>query len=206
MIDKFCDWITEKIKQSMPEIDEEKEMIINFGVKLIFGELPKILILFLIGFLVGLGLETIILFFLIVPYRASTGGFHLKTHLGCMISTTVLYIAPILLAKYLEIPHNYILYITTVMLGIMSIILIAKYAPADTENMPILSKKERKVKRIKAYISLAVLLTVIVFIPNNLISSMLIYGIVLQNLTVTPIAYKLSKCKYGYEVYTEETI
>ena len=51
MIDKFCDLITEKIKSKVTDIDEERELIINFGVRLIFGELPKILILFIIGFL-----------------------------------------------------------------------------------------------------------------------------------------------------------
>ena len=55
MIDRFCDWITDKIKGKMPEIDEEKEMVINFGVRLIFGELPKILVLFILGFLLQIG-------------------------------------------------------------------------------------------------------------------------------------------------------
>lgn len=36
MIDKFCNWITEKIKGKIPEIDEEKEAVINFGVFLLF--------------------------------------------------------------------------------------------------------------------------------------------------------------------------
>ena len=53
MIDKFCDLITEKIKSNVTDIDEERELIINFGVRLIFGELPKILILFIIGFLLS---------------------------------------------------------------------------------------------------------------------------------------------------------
>lgn len=202
MIDKFCDWITKKIKENVDNIDEERELVINFGVKILFGEAPKILILFLIGFLLGVGIETIILFFLLVPYRSFTGGFHLKTHLGCMFSTTFLYIAPVILSKYIVIPQNYILYSIVAILGIASCILIAKYAPADTENMPILSKKERKKKKIKAYIDLAILLVVIIFSPSQIISSMLVYGMFLQNLTITPIAYKLSKCKHGYEVYT----
>ena len=41
MIDKFCDWITEKIKGKMPEIDEEKEAIISFGVFLLFRRVTK---------------------------------------------------------------------------------------------------------------------------------------------------------------------
>lgn len=206
MIDKFCDWITEKIKGKMPEIDEEKELVINFGVRLIFGEIPKILALFILGFILQIGWYTLLIYLLIAPYRTFTGGFHLKTHWGCMITSIILYIVPILVAKHITIPQNYIIYIMAGIIGALSAIFIAKYAPADTENIPILSKKERKAKKVKSYISLAVLLAIIVLVPNRIISGMLLYGIFLQNLTLTPIAYKLTKNKYSYEVYTEETI
>ncbi|MCI9040166.1 MAG: accessory gene regulator B family protein [Clostridia bacterium] len=206
MIDRFCDWITKKIKGKMPEIDEEKEMVINFGVRLIFGELPKILVLFILGFLLQIGWYTLLIYLLLAPYRSFTGGFHLKTHWGCMLTSIILYIIPILVAKYMPTLQNYVIYIVTGLVGVLSVIFIAKYVPADTENIPILSQKERRVKKIKSYISLAILLTVIIFIPDKIVSGMLLYGIFLQNLTLTPIAYKLTKNKYSYEVYTEETI
>ena len=204
MIDKFCNFLTSKIKENVENIDEEKELIINFGVKLIFGELPKIIILFIIGFAIGIGWYTLILFFLLAPYRSFTGGFHLKTHLGCMITTSILYLIPIILAKFISIPQNF-LYISIILIGILSIILITKYAPADTENIPILSIKERKSKKIKAYIALAILLAISILIPDKIISWMLIYGIFLQNLTILPISYKLTRNKHGYEVYAEES-
>ena len=206
MIDKFCDLITEKIKSKVTDIDEERELVINFGVRLIFGELPKILILFIIGFLLSMGWQTLLLFFLIAPYRSFTGGFHLKTHLGCMITTSVLYLLPIILSKYILISDKNILYILAGLITIFSIIIIAKYAPADTENMPILSKKEIKSKKIKAYISLVVLLSIIIFNPYKQFSYMIIYAMFLQNLTVLPISYKLTNNKHGYEVYAEESI
>ena len=198
MIDKFCDLITEKIKSKVTDIDEERELIINFGVRLIFGELPKILILFIIGFLLSMGWQTLLLFFLIAPYRSFTGGIHLKTHLGCMITTSILYLLPIILSKYILISDKNILYILA---G-----LITRYAPADTENIPILSKKEIKSKKIKSYIALVILLSIIIFNPYKQFSYMIIYAIFLQNLTVLPISYKLTNNKHGYEVYTEETI
>lgn len=205
MIDKFCNWITEKIKGKMPEIDEEKELVINFGVRILFGEMPKIIALFILGFLLQIGWYSLLMYFLIAPYRTFTGGFHLKTHWGCMLTSIVLYLVPILIAKYIPIPQEYLVYIMAGIIGIFSSIFIFKYAPADTENIPILSKKERKSKRIKSYITLIVLLTIIVLVPDKIISYMLLYGIFLQNLTLTPIAYKLTKNKYSYEVYTEET-
>ena len=205
MIDKFCTFLVEKIKSKVKDIDEEKEMVIDFGVRLIFGEMPKILILFILGFLFGIGWYTLLLFFLLSPYRSFTGGFHLKTHLGCMISTSILYLLPIALAKVSNFQVEYIKYILISITLIMSIIFIKKYAPADTENIPILSKKERKSKKIKAYIYVVALLMLSLFIKDNVFSYMLIYGIFLQNLTITPFAYTLTKCKHGFEVYTNES-
>ena len=206
MIDKFCDWITKKIKAKVSDIDEEREMIINFGVRLIFGELPKILILFIIGFVLKMGWQTLLLFFLIAPYRSFRGGIHFKTHLGCMLTTSCLYLGPIIVTKYFQINNDLILYVFTAIITIFSIFIIAKYAPADTENIPILTKKERKSKKIKAYISLAILVTITIFSTDKSISYIIIYGIFLQNLTVLPISYKITKNKHGYEVYAEEII
>ncbi len=202
MIDKFCDYITAKIKSKVTDIDEERELVINFGVRLIFGELPKILILFIIGFLLNMGWQTILLFALIAPYRSYTGGIHLKTHIGCMITTNALYLGPILLTKYIQNFHSFNIYVLAGIIAIFSIFIIAKYAPADTENMPILSKKEIKSKKIKACISLTILLSIVVFSPYKEFSYIIIYAMFLQNLTVLPITYKITNNKHGYEVYT----
>ena len=201
MIDKFCDYITKKIKENSPEMDEEKELVIDFGVRLIFGELPKILILFLIGFILGIGWYTLLAFLLLCPYRSFTGGFHLKTHLGCMICTILLYCGPVMLAKYTNITPDYMKYIVIAIIGIISSILINIYAPADTENIPILSKEDRKRKKVLAYISLIILILISIFIQDKVVSQMLIYGIIFQTLTITRIAYKITNNKYGYEEY-----
>ena len=206
MIDKICNYIMEKIKSSIDNMDEERELVIEFGIKLIIGELPKIAILFIIGFLIGIGWYTVILFLLLSIYRSFVGGFHLKTHLGCMITTSILYLMPIILAKYFVITENIITYILTIIISLFSIFVIAKYAPADTENIPILSKKERKSKKAKAYISLAFLVFIILLNINPIISYMLIYGIFLEDLTTLPMVYKITNNKYGYEVYTQENL
>ena len=52
-------------------------------------------------------------------------------------------------------------------------VMVHLYAPADTENVPILSKKERKQKKIASYILLSVAILVACIIPNNEISNIL---------------------------------
>ena len=82
-------------------------------------------------------------------------------------------------------------------------IMVHLYAPADTESVPILSKKERKQKKILSYIFLSVAIIIACIIPNNEISNILILGYFVQSITITRLAYKLTNNKYGYEVYND---
>ena len=82
-------------------------------------------------------------------------------------------------------------------------IMVHLYAPADTENVPILSKKERKQKKILSYIFLSIAILASCIVKNNEISNILILGYFVQSITITRVAYKLTNNKYGYEVYNE---
>ena len=82
--------------------------------------------------------------------------------------------------------------------------MVSIYAPADTENLPILTKKERKTKKILSYIFLSINMVVALFIPNTIISNLIIIGTAVQTISITRIAYILTKNKYGYEMYLKE--
>ena len=75
------------------------------------------------------------------------------------------------------------------------------YAPADTEEAPILVKKERKLKQRMSYLTLTIELALAIFINNPIVSNIIIFGIIIQTITISRIAYKLTKSKYGHEVY-----
>ena len=50
MIDKICMFLTNKIRKEMPEIDDEKAEVINYGLQNIIGELPKTFIVLFIAY------------------------------------------------------------------------------------------------------------------------------------------------------------
>ena len=200
MIDKICLYLTNKIRKEMPEIDDERAEIINFGLQNIIGEIPKIFIMLGIAYLLGVFKLALISFLIMLPYRTFSGGFHLKTHIGCIIATSTMYCLPALLGKYLILPNN-IKLILILLIWIFGMIMIKLYAPADTENIPILRKKERKQKQILSYITLTVALIIAAVIRNNVIANIIIFGYLIQTCTITRIAYKLTDNKYGHEVY-----
>lgn len=203
MVDKICDYLTSKIRKSMPEIDEERAEVINYGMHLLVGEIPKTFIFIVLSAILGVLKEFFITMLVIFPYRAVSGGFHLKTHLGCIIGTSFMYCGIPLLGKYLLISTN-IKYILTALVWIFGIIMCKLYAPADTENVPILRKKDRKIKQILSYVILTITLVIGIIIKNNVISNIIILGMFIQSITITRLAYKLTNNKYGYEVYLQE--
>ena len=203
MVDKICDYLTNRIRNKMPEVDEERAEIINYGLHLVIGEIPKTFIFIAIAAVLGVLKEFFITILVIFPYRAFSGGFHLKTHLGCIFGTSLMYCGIPLLSKYLIISTN-IKYILIVFVWIFGMIMCKLYAPADTENLPILRKRDRKIKQILSYITLTITLIIGLIVNNQIISNIIILGIFAQSITITKIAYKLTNNRYGYEVYLEE--
>lgn len=200
MIDKICTFLTKRIQKEMPDIDEEKAEIINYGLQNIIGEIPKIFLLFFISWVLGILKEVLIMFIVLLPYRGASGGFHLKTHIGCIVGTSLFYCGIAFLSKNIVLGET-IKLILAVGGWIFGIIMIKLYAPADTENVPILSKKERKKKQIIAYLTFTIGMIVGLVIKDNVIANILILGNLMQTLNITKLAYKITKNKYGYEVY-----
>lgn len=200
MIDEITQSLTNKIRKQMPDIDDERAEVINYGLQILLGEVPKTFVMLAIAYLLGVLKLTVLTFFVLMPYRTFAGGFHLKTHIGCIVTTCGFYCGTALLAKYI-ILGNIAKYILIILLGIFGIIMIKLYAPADTENVPILSKKVRKQKQILSYIFFIIGLIIALVIKNNIISNIIIFGYTIQTFMITKIAYRLTNNRYGYEVY-----
>ena len=151
MIDKICMFLTNKIRKSMPEIDDERAEVINYGLQNIIGEIPKFFILFGVAYILGVFKLTIITFLVLLAYRGFSGGFHMKTHIGCIVTTCALYCGVPMISKII-ILSPIVKYLLVAILWIFGMIMIKLYAPADTENVPILRKKDRRKKQILSYI------------------------------------------------------
>ncbi len=200
MIDKICTYLTNRIRKEMPEVDDERAEIIMYGLQNIIGELPKGIIILIIAYLLGIFELTLISILIIAPYRCFSGGVHMKTHIGCITYTLILYSGSALIGKYVVL-SGIIKYITAFIIWAFCMIMIKFYAPADTENVPILRKKERKQKQIFSYIILTIEFIIALTINNPIITSIIIFGDLLQTLTITRLAYNITDNKYGHEVY-----
>lgn len=201
MIDKICELLTIRIQKQMPEIDEEKAEVIKYGLELIIGEIPKILLLFIVAAVLKIGWLVIFAYITMLPYKIVAGGFHLKTNIGCTIGTFVVYFGNVLLSKYIVIGPIEVKIAIAIATFIYSIIMISIYAPADTINLPILRKKERKLKKILSFVFASVTLILSLIIKNTTLSNILLFNVIIETTCITRIAYIITKNEYGYENY-----
>ena len=203
MIDKFCEYLTNKIRKNMPEVDDERAEVIKYGLQLLVGEVPKIFIMMGIAWALGILKLTLICFCMMLPYRMYSGGFHLKTHLGCIIGTSIMYTGNAFVSQLFVIPVMWKI-VVSVILWLFEIIMIYLYAPADTEDVPVIAKRERKKRKVISYVVVSVMLVCGCVVQNAVISNMLIVGVLLQSCSISRLAYRVTGNRFGYEVYYEE--
>jgi len=200
VIDKICLYLTNKIRKEMPEIDDERAEVIMYGLQNIIGELPKGIIILLIAYFLGIFKLTLMAVLIIAPYRCFSGGVHMRTHIGCIIYTFILYSGSAILGKYIVLTGT-TKYVISFVIWMFCMFMIKLYAPADTENVPILRKQERKQKQILSYIILIVEFVIAVLTNNTIIAGIIIFGSLIQTLTITRFAYDITGNKYGHEIY-----
>lgn len=204
MIDKICNYLINKIKDDDPEMSQEKAEELMYGLQLIIGEIPKFILLITLAFILKIGWLTLFAYISMLPYKIMAGGFHLKTHIGCTLGTLLVYFVNVLISKNIIIEPTYLKYIICLLIWILAIIMISKYAPADTINVPILRKKERRNKKILSYIFASITIIMAIFINNSTISNILLFNVLIESLSISRLAYKLTKNEYGYENYVSQ--
>ena len=200
MIDKICAFLTQKIRKEMPDIDDEKAEVINYGLQNLFGEIPKTFIMLFVAYILGIFEWALFTFVALFIYKGASGGVHLKTHIGCIIFTCTFYCIIPFISKFI-VMSQIVKYIVISLVWIFGIIMIKLYAPADTESVPILQDKVRKKKRIVSYISFSIALLVALIVQNNMVSNILILANLFQTITITKFIYKITNNKYRYGVY-----
>ena len=153
---------------------------IKYGIEGIYLTISKCIVIFIIALLLGIFKEMIIF------------GLHATKSWICLLSSSILFIGIPHLCIILNIPI-----IVKVIICILGICLMFENSPADTKKRPIVSKKRRKI-----YKTISTLLTILfsfiaIFVSNNFISNCFVFAIVLQNLMISPVVYKIFNLPYN---------
>lgn len=198
MVDKISNYILDNILYKNETIDGDKREVMLFGVTRIVEDIPKYLIIFLIALSLNILMQVLIVLVITIAYKSFVGGAHARTNLVCLISSIIFFISPVVLAKYIDLSNN-IMIIASALVFVFSVYIIIRHAPADTEEVPILNKKRRKLFKVLAFISLILVYVSMLLIKNKITSTIILITLTYINFIATKPMYKLYKCKYSYE-------
>lgn len=168
-------------QQNLTEEDKEK---LEYGLEGLYMTITKLVIIFLIAFLLGFFKEFIITLILFNIIRFPGFGFHASKSIVCLITSILLILGLSYLFTSIEVGLN-----IKIILCIVSVITFIICAPADTWKRPLTNKKKRALRKVVAC-SLAVLYSVLIIIFNDMeISNLLMAALLIETVLISPIMY-----------------
>ena len=106
----------------------------KLGIEILLINISKLIIIFLVAAVFHLLKRTIFMLLIFTIIRRNTFGLHAKNSFICTLVSLLIFVFGSYLSYYLKF-NNYMVFTLFTIINI----LLYKYAPADTENHPLLS-------------------------------------------------------------------
>lgn len=176
------------------DYDDIKLKEIEYGLTGLYLTLSKSIVIFTLALILGIFKEVFIFLFIYNLIRLTSFGIHAKKSWMCLISSILIFIGVPLIMLHLKLN-----FYAKLIIGILNIIHIFVYSPADTKKRPIINKKRRLMYKLIST-TIAIIFTIISFIiNNNYMSNCMLFALIVQNILISPITYKI--CKEPYNNY-----
>lgn len=125
-------------------VKQEDEEIYAYGMELLYSSIFNILLAVLISVVTNTFLPTTVFIVTFIILRQYIGGYHAKTHFGCMTIFVVVLIIFSILAKHT--PINFEIPVSVV-IDVISIILVILFAPVEHPNKPLSDNDKMRLRK-----------------------------------------------------------
>lgn len=179
------------IASNQKDLNQEDKEKLAYGLEGLYMSITKLVIIFLIAFLLGFIKEFIItlIFFNIIRFPGF--GFHASKSVVCLIASTLLILGLPYLFTNIEVSLT-----IKIILCIVSVITFIICAPADTWKRPLTNKRKRIIRKVVAS-SLAVIYSILIIVFNGYeISNLLMAALLIETILISPIMYLIFKEPY----------
>ena len=171
------------------EVTNDEENILRYGAKIIYYNLSKFVSVFLSAYILDIFSQVCTVFILVAIIRSFAFGFHAETFISCLLLTFInifgiIYISSSVLNPLLKL-----------FLCIISFILFFVYAPADTEERPLVDSQKRKKLKITVLL-IWMLYVILAYYTNCQFYNMLLLSLFFMALNTCPILYILFRKEY----------
>ena len=195
MIDSYINHLRKSNNYSNEKLEK-----IEYSLTGIYLTFTKIIIIFLIAIILGIFKEVLLFMIIFNIIRTTAFGLHASKSWICLLSSLIFFIGLPLISLNITINLYF-----KILLSILNISLIFKNAPADTKKRPIVNKKRRLKLKITSTIIATLFSIDCLLINSNFISNSLIMSLLLENILISPLTYKLFNLPYNnYIIFLEK--
>lgn len=174
---KFSNAMTSILIQDDRHTELEKEKI-RFGIQLIFNDLWKVLIIYIIALVLNCFIPTLVTHIAFILLRQVCFGFHFQNSWVCLISSIVSLPVALYLVDRINLDSEY-----KFLIGILTSLILLIIAPIGTKKRPVFNQKHRIYLRKKLIIRLFILWLTILFLKENY-QTFIMYAILLITISV----------------------
>ncbi len=171
---------------------DEKLAEIKYGLEGLYLTFSKLIIIFLLGYLLGIIKEVIIFLIIYNVIRTTSFGLHATKSWICLLTSTIIFIGVPIICKYITIENNFKLII-----GLILILFIYKNSPADTHKRPIVNRNRRLFFKYSSTFIAIIFIYCSILINNNFLSNCFILSLLVQSLLISPTVYKIFNLPYN---------
>lgn len=174
------------------DYDETKIEELKYGLLSIYLLITKLIVVTIVSLIFGIAKEMIIFTLLFIPVRAVGFGLHATKSWICLITSILMFIGIPIISKYLVLP----IYLRVIIGGIF-ILLMFKNSPADTHKRPMVNKNRRLFYKFISVVIAVIYVFLSVLITNNFVINCLLFSLLVQNILISPLVYKLFGMPYN---------
>ena len=150
------------------------------------------LVILAVGFVLGIVKDILLLMIFYNIIRTTAFGMHAKKSIHCLIISSLFFIGGALLCKYVVIAPY-----VKISVAVVSLLLLIKYAPADTHKRPLINAKRRKIYKFLSVISGTVYLILIILFRDLSITNYICVGLLEAILMIHPLVYRMFQLPYS---------
>ena len=196
---KFIQTSINILKNSGKYSSDDIEIII-YGLEGIYLTITKMVIIFLISFVLGITKEVFLLLITYNIIRSQAFGIHASKSIYCLISSLTFFVGGAMICKYIMLP----LWLMIV-IAILCDICLLLYAPADTHKHPIINLKKIKKFKFLSFTFGLIYTFLIIYYYGQDITNYLLFGMSEAVLMILPVTYSTFKMPYdNYKTYYDD--
>ncbi len=189
---KFLKSSLDLIKKNNPTLDDIKIEEIRYGLESVYLTITKLVIIFLIAYMLNIVRSVFILMVTFNIIRNKAFGLHATKSIYCLISSLLLFIGGSYVCDYVVFPI-----VIKVILAVICVICICKYAPADTVKRPLVNAEKRRKYRMSSIHRVVIYTILIIIFDKYTISNYLLIGMIEAVIMIHPKTYKFFKLPFN---------